>query len=622
MWRRVLAGLTVLSAVSAGGGPAGTSAPVFAESAEAAEAGAGAGPGWVVGRVVDHRDRPVAGALVNVLGPRWVPERGLVEDETDRRAWTDAEGRFRVRQDPAGYLVQVCEPDPRDRTVCQGAAQGVAFVITYAGGSGVTDSWVLQQQLFEAGATRRNVGDIAVGRPGRVVGAIAGAPTGAEVRVMRLNDTLAFRTWTEEGGSYRVAGLVPGEYYLATGGSGHLPWRSDPIRVTAGTSTRVDGRLDRGAAIVGTLRSSGTPVAGVDAWVRRAGAGVLAVATSDRQGRIRVSGLEPGRYRISVEQGSGYLPVATTVEITEADQTLTPVVALTRGATIRLRVRTDTVTGRVIDELRDARGRVIQSFGNDGSGLIEYHGLPAGRYTVMVADADGYASRTVRVGADRTVRLGTLDPARPLVALTGRTTPRAVVEATTGDFCPPDGRHRYGAVHEIQRADAAGRYRIPGLVPGRYMLGADHWPADHAPRCVSDVQVRAGTSVDLPLEQGAVVTGRLVYAGTGDPVITPLSYQLAYPQGLPTNPTEEHPARGRTVRDSGRFTIPRLAAGEVLGRLATEAGDLINHPSFFVTFPFQDGTPYWLDTAAAPVRITAGGRAELGDVEVVTHGAR
>ena len=66
-------------------------------SAEPAQSSTAADPaGWVTGTVLDGAGNPIKGALVNVLGPREVPEVGIIAATTDRRGWTNAQGRFKV----------------------------------------------------------------------------------------------------------------------------------------------------------------------------------------------------------------------------------------------------------------------------------------------------------------------------------------------------------------------------------------------------------------------------------------------------------------------------------------------------------------------------------------------
>jgi protocatechuate 3,4-dioxygenase beta subunit len=581
------------------------------------------GPGWIEGYAVDGDGRPVVGALVNVLRSAEVPESGLVADRTDRRTRTAADGSFRVRQGAGGYLVQLCRPDPDVPTNCRETVQGVDFVITYVGGSGTTNSWVLQQSLLPATATDRSLGDITVQPEARLAGTLAGARTGEEVRLMRLNATTAFRTWTDRSGRYTFDGLVPGRYYVAAGGTGELPWSSARVSLRAGSTTRVDGTLDRGATIHGRVRDTSGPVARTEVLINRRGGETFASATTDRNGRFTASGLRPGRYVVGIPaRAASWQSTWTPVAITAPHQVAHPVVRVRRGGRVVVTLReAGPPAASMTAELRDGRNRPVLVAASDGHGAVTFGGLRRGRYTLVGAGRRGFGVRAFSITGDKTVQLGALDLDRQFLSIRGRTAPRAVVEATTGDLCPPDGRHRFGAFHEIEVADAHGNYRLNGLVPGRYMLGADGWPGDRAPRCWSGVRVSKDLRRDLPLKRGTAITGRLVYADTSQPVVTSLSYDLLHRPGLATNPTEEHPARGRTIGATGRFEIKRLTPGSrVTGRLAREAGEGINDESFFVTFPFQDGTPYWLDTAASPMMTPGSGTYDLGDIQVATYG--
>lgn len=624
----VLAAVAGLTLTLAGPAPATPATSAMSTAASAATpagtpTGPAAGaPGWVQGVAVDRSGRPVAGALVNVLRSRDVPEPGLVDDTTDRRTWTAADGSFRVRQGAGGYLVQVCQPDPEVRTTCRETAQGVDYVVTYVGGSGTTDSWVLQHSLLPASPTTVDLGRVTVQPEARVAGTLSGAPRGEAVRLMRLNNTVAFTTWTDADGHYALDGLVPGRYYLAAGGAGRLPWRSSLLDLAADTDTRVDGRLERGAAILGRLRGPEGAVSRVELLLTRRGRGPVASTLTDRSGRFAVTGLRPGRYDLRLDAGSVWAPTTRTVRLTERGQTRRPVLRVRRGAAVSVDLRE---AGRAAEgatvELRDRAGTPLLTSAAEG-GRATFTGLAAGRYTLVAAGRRGYGVRTLTLGGTGHARPDALVLDRPFLSLRGRTAPKAVVEATTGDLCPPGGTPRFGAFHEIVSADAQGRYEIDGLVPGRYMLGADGWPRTHAPRCWSGVRVRDDRRVDLPLQQGARVVGRLVYGGgTAMPVITSLSYELFHEPGSSTNPTDEHPARARTVGSTGRFAIERLAPGvRTTGRLAREAGEGITDLRFAVVFPFQDGTPYWLDTSSRRVEAPARGTLDLGDVTVQTYG--
>lgn len=598
-----LAGLVADGAIAAPGTPRAT------------------GPGWVSGVALDRAGKPISGALVNVLDPSRVPEVGLVPDKTDRRTTTAADGSFRVRQAEGGYLVQVCMPDADVPTACRETTQRAAFAITYVGGSGTTDSWVLQQSLLPTTATDRALGEVIVKPLAKLAGTLSGAREGEEVRLMRLNDTPAFRAWTDAQGRYSFDGVVPGRYYLAAGGTGELPWSSGPVDLVADETRTVDATLKPGAVMHGRLLAGKGRVAGTEVLVTRRGHGFVASSILGRNGRFEVGGLVPGRYTVGVPHPGGtWHPKTVDVRITRPEQVVRPVVRVRRGASVVVDLREGgRPAANVRAELRDKHGRPMIIGASDDHGRLTFTGLPQGRWTVVAAGKARFGVAKVRSTAKARPSSLTLD--RPFLTLTGRTTPRAVVEATTGDFCPPDLTPRYGAFQQIVTANAKGRYRIKGLVPGRYMLGADGWPRTAAPHCWSDVKIRKSTTRNLKLQAGVAATGRLVYAGTTRPLITPLSYELFHRPGSPANPTEEHPARARTVGATGSFEIRRLTPGvTVTGRLAREAGEGINDESFFVIRPFQDGTPYWLDTEARALTAPKSGSIALGDISVTTHG--
>lgn len=577
--------------------------------------------GWVTGTVLGLDGEPVAGALVNVLEPREVPELGVLDTQTDRRTWTGTDGTFRVREGRTGYLVQVCEPLPGQRDVCKSPAEGVPHLITYVGPAGVTDSWVTQTGLFGVSGTERDLGTVEVQPQGSVSGRVRGI-AGGWVKVMRLNDTMAFQGPADAEGDYRIRGLAPGQYYVAAGGEGTLPWRSQVIDVRAGQDTVVDGVVRRGAVLRGTLSSGGKPVGFTDVLIRKVGQGLVAATTTGPRGGFRVSGMTPGTYKVGVlYHGSDYVPHGVRVTVPETTSVVDVPVTLRRGATITVPTRPvdGTAPGRVRDELRNAQGHAIQGWRNDGNGTLTYTGLPKGSYTVVAATDSHYAVRDVRVRRLRAHDLRPLRLEQRTLTLRGRTAPHAVVEAMTGDQCPPDGPARVGSFHEIEKADAEGRYVIRGLVPGTYMLGSDGAPGNYAPRCISDVKIWSSRRVALPLEVGGTAQGRLVYESTGTPVITSLSYELSYPAGLATNPTSEHPARARTVRATGRFSLNGLPAGSVTGELAESAKTPPISGKYLVIFPFQDGTPYFLSTERLPLEVAAGEHLALGDVPVTIH---
>jgi len=358
-----------------------------------------------------------------------------------------------------------------------------------------------------------------------------------------------------------------------------------------------------------------------DLLVSRPGVGFVAGLTTDDAGRFEVAGLEPDTYTVGIlYDGSPYERKGVEVVVPQANSSVETAVAVRTGATITVSFRNNRKpAARARDELRDSSGRPVLGMRNDG-GQATYTGLAPGTYTIVASTDDQFGRRTVTVGRGQRYDAGVLRITQPTLTLTGTTAPHAVVEMFSGNLCPPDGPLRNGSFHQIEQADAAGHYTISGLVPGRYMLGSDGWPGDVAPRCVANVRITADRSYDLPLETGARVHGRLVYATTGTPVITTLSYELSYPPGSWRNPTGEHPARAQTVKNTGEFSIIGLPAGTADAALAQTADlEQINDPRYFVIYPFQDGTPYYLSTAHDSLQLAAGDDLDLGDIEVTLN---
>ena len=566
--------------------------------------------GWVSGVVVDESGAPVEGAMVNVLTPSWIPERGVLDETADTTDVTDAEGRFRVRQEPR-YLLQVCDLDEDRPWACMEPMTS-DYLLQYVGPDGGFDSWLQHTELYRGTATDLGLGEVVV-RPGaRISGTIVDAPH-TRVEVMRGNGTMAATTQTAADGRYSFPGLAPGSYYVSAGGFGSLPWRSHMVTVDAKHPARVDGALEAGASLTGRLVDGERPAARVEVLLRKAGEPVASTFT-DRRGVVRFTGLTPGPHRLEVLPGSAYSPTGTRVDITDPDGEAATTLHVRRGASVTVAF---VGQGRLSpnDELRDGDGDVVASNQGNG-GRVTYRGLRPGTYTVLAADEKGYGRRTFEIPNRRAHDLGRLRLAQPLLTLRGRTAPGAVVEATTGDLCPPDGAPTFGGFHQVgDPAGGDGRYVIRGLVPGRYMVAADGFPSNYAPVCHEDVRVSSSRQYDVPLEQGHVVSGRLVYEGTTRPLITTLAYELHHPAGLATNPTGEHPAVDRTAGASGRFAIDRLPSGPATGTLAVQTRDQISHPKFVVVYPFQDATPYWLETA--PRSLDLQGDVDLGDVELL-----
>jgi len=574
------------------------------------------GAGWVTGVVVDPSGNPVEGALVNVLSAPDIPDLEILDPSTDRRAYTDADGRFRVRQDTRGFLVQVCEAYPDTPTSCT-LPSDAAHLMRYVGPDGHFDSWVLHTDLYDATQTDLEVGTVEVQDPARIEGTLEGAAF-ESIQLMRLNDTVAWNGRTDQDGGFAFEGLVPGTYYVKAGGFGSLPWRSEDVSVDADHPGLVHGSLDGGVTLTGRAFevATGEPARRTEIFLTRGGGELIASLLTTRRGRFRFTGLTPGDYWVGkLREGGPLIPHMERLTVMEGDQQVTLPVPLVRGASATFRLRG--TVGRVENELRTPSGKVLYPNLIREDGTATYPGLRRGTYTLVAKDDNGYGLTTFRVRGTRSYDLGRLRLDRPLLTLRGRTAPHATVEVNTSEICPADAPEKWNAFQEVEAADASGRYVIRGLVPGdKWTVAAHGYRHNFAPICHEDVKIWSSRRYDVPLAVGRILTGRLVYAGTDLPAITNIGYQLTYPPGLATNPLPERPARRRTRGTTGEFTITQLPEGTATGGLATTPLDI--DPKLWVHMPYQPGTPYWLESS--PQDLAIEGDLDLGDVELVLRG--
>lgn len=605
----------LLTALAAGLTALGLLTP-FAPTATAAIA-AGTGPGWVTGVVVDTSGNPVEGALVNVLSAREIPDLEILDSSTDRRAYTDADGRFRVRQDARGFLVQVCDHHPDAPTSCTSPSEA-AHLMRYVGPDGQFDSWVPHTDRYDATPTDLEIGTVEVQDPARIEGTLEGA-TSESIQLMRLNDTVAWNGQTDQDGDFAFEGLAPGTYYVKAGGFGSLPWKSEEVTIDADHPGLVHGSLDDGVTLTGRAfeEATGEPARRTQIFLTHGNGELIASLSTTRRGTFRFTGLTPGDYRVGkLREGGALIPHMERLTVTEEDEQVTVPVPLVRGASATFRLRG--TTGRVDNELRTASGKVLYPNLIREDGTATYPGLRRGTYTLVAKDDTGYGLTTFRVRGTRDYDLGRLRLDKPLLTLRGRTAPYATVEVNTSEICPPDAPEKWNAFQEVESADASGRYVIHGLVPGdKWTVAAHGYRHNYAPICHEDVKIWSSRRYDVPLAVGRILTGRLVYAGTDLPVITNVGYEVTYPAGLATNPTPERPARSRTRGTSGEFTITQLSEGPATGGLATTPLDI--DPKLWVHMPYQPGTPYWLEASQQDLAIDDD--IDLGNVELVLHGA-
>jgi hypothetical protein len=124
--------------------------------------------------------------------------------------------------------------------------------------------------------------------------------------------------------------------------------------------------------------------------------------------------------------------------------------------------------------------------------------------------------------------------------------------------------NRHVSADRVTVTDAEGRYRL-AVTEGDYNIVVKS--ADRVAVAVTDRDCQAGKTVELPplsLTSGGFISGRVVNADTGEPVVTSDNGRVAVGLYGPAHPGRDgiiSPTRQVRVDDEGRFTL-RAAAGE------------------------------------------------------------
>ncbi len=289
-------------------------------------------PGAVVtGRVVDENGQPVVGVYVGVLKPRRKGDHhneGVELHYLPGRNETDDRGVYRLFGLPAGkFLIGV--------TIFTAAQDDTANYVTYY--PGVADQEKAMAIELATGEEKTGL-DITIPPPvktykvsGRLVDAVSGKGVpGVYVDCEPLDDNDWEKTRTVEmspevrttdaEGNFRIIGLQPGQYRLATTSWSHmqLEWyvEEQTFEITDGNLSGIELKARRGGSISGVIviEGSNDPQAlasranlQVHLSTRQEGrnqSGQANSGYSNSQGRFRVAGLRAGEYGLQVFQQS------------------------------------------------------------------------------------------------------------------------------------------------------------------------------------------------------------------------------------------------------------------------------------------------------------------------------
>lgn len=631
--------------------------PEHASTGSAAQA-----RGWVQGTVLTRSGKPRAGVLVQSVGYRDLQNH----DQTtpSNGTFTDGRGRYRLRQPAGRYLVKVCRPAParggghrsasEPEKVCA-AENDVTFVPTYLGPDGVSDSWLLQTRTFASSARTRRLPAVRPAMAAIITGTVGGLREGS-VRLLRLDGSLvsnvpvsngrfAFRT---AAGRYRIEA----PFHQGLRGPSIVPgYRSPVLTLKAGRTTRVSGALRHAGTVRGQVTLNGRPAADEHLVLTDAsGRKPIGSVTTDAEGRYVVAALRAGTYRIgTTHRASTSVPLSRTFWLGSAASSAVVNLALQPGATVGLVPRfTAPAVGELEVELVDAQGRVVEGHKDEdmegASGRpVSIDGVPDGTYTLKLRIGELYQSnrshpwavRTVTVSGGRSVDLGSIDVDRPDVNLTGSTAPGASVRVLAK---PADADFENAVVYGSEstpvafswtvRADAKGRFTIPGVLPGRYLARVSSAFLDggqaHAGNIAATwrwIQVGdRGAVVALPAAKGASASARLVYAKNRRPVIADVGLELRSNAPVPAM----LPLYSRASTYRGVSSVDRIPAGRAGARLldvehlgdVLESGALVPADLRSGKGTHEDQTAHFLTARPVAHSFQAGRHVNLGDVLV------
>jgi len=449
------------------------------------------------GRVVDRRDRPVAGASVR----RFVAYADPA-DEAERTTTTDPSGRFALRTPSDGEIVVLADAPGRGRGVARLVGPESEIVVRLRG------SGAVHGRVRSAEASPLEAVEVRL----RVVAAAAPGDTDAA----DLDPSpVARQTATDAAGCWRIPDVAWGWVELSFGpaasalGTRRFVLDEDDVEVP-------DFVRDEAAVVRGEVRDhAGRGAAAVVVEARVGAGGPPSRATiTGPDGRFAIVGLAAELdWSLRARARDGRTSEATAVEPARRGVVLR--LNAVRHVVLRvssdgrpydgaLRVAALRATGGVSSTRADDEGDVVRCEG----GLAPLPGRFARASALAVRTLDDARAAHVLVAfggresvdgteeADLTVELV---PAarllgRALDAL-GRPSPGAKIDVT-----------RYGVSRSVV-ADALGRFDVRGLPPGVYALGSSR-PDSTAPPIRVDVPSREGEALEILVPADAETGGR------------------------------------------------------------------------------------------------------------------
>jgi len=250
-------------------------------------------------------------------------------------------------------------------------------------------------------------------------------------------DEVAGSTASDADGATRYTGLAAGEYVAVVRDAIGLPAeRSSAVTLAPGEHAEVTMTLTAAQTIRGSVLFAGKPLerGSVDVYrVRETGTPAHVTSATIAGTGVWGALVAPGRYILRVDPSDSpdtrYLRTYSGSTVRQEEATVIDVAAGTHATHTMHLVGTASVTG----SLRDAQGRPVvgavvsvrgrfhtaaESGATGADGAFTVHGLAAGSYVVVAADADGigFTQRVLTKAAapGGTLRLGAITVSRAL----------------------------------------------------------------------------------------------------------------------------------------------------------------------------------------------------------------
>lgn len=443
------------------------------------------------------------GALVEgrVMGPQGPVAGAGVRAEADlllgeKETTTDAAGRFRLAGLPAGSVKLAAR------------APGLLPV-------------VLETAIDLAPGQARRGLDLVFREGGAIAGVVRG-PGGAgvaraKIQVLVKDLFKPLEAEADGAGAFRVAGLAAGEVTVRVEAAGFARGEARATLAEGEERRDFDLLLEPAAAIAGEVRGPTGELVGRVLLLVQADGRAPVAGESGPDGRFRVDGLGSGAAVLLARHPSypeGRLALAA---IAPGERREGVIVRLDAGAALE---------GRALS--RDGRGipgARIDAYRRDGDlhrrgvaredGAFRVDGLAPGDWEIALrlrAGTPQVGAASARVGAaDSIVRMDLVEgtapapaaaasPARPAepgpatATIAGRAPPGATITASRMGEGPDAAPETY-----VAEADQAGRFRLAGLPPGRYVVAAMLTEPGQSPAEPRLVSIAAGGEASVEL---------------------------------------------------------------------------------------------------------------------------